>query len=349
MEDSRNINNIEPGTTGSAPAGRFRTSVRNRIIWIIIVVLGIYIFFDELVLYTLFDRFTNLFIDRLSDSMTFIVTHYTQVICDIISIALFLNIVGKNRYIWRSFLGAGRNSGDDYMPELTHGVFDPLHFEAERRGNTPRLLLIGLALGFITNFTCILCAVAHGDIKLVYDFDISGIGVMLFALLSVFIQSSAEELWCRGLMFERIRVHYPVWVAIVVNGSFFGLMHIFNPGVSALAIAGIIVCGLSYSLVRWYTGSIWIVMAIHTGWNFTQQFLFGLPNSGLVSETSIFHMDAMNAVSNLIYNYEFGVEAAIPALLVDAVLGITILVLAHKTGRLRELTMSREKAAALAK
>ena len=69
---------------------------------------------------------------------------------------------------------------------------------------------------------------------------------------------------------------------------------------------------------------------------------------GLVSEVSIFHLDAANGVSNLIYDYGFGVEAAIPALIVDALLGIVCLLLARRDGRLSELTMSYEKRAALA-
>jgi fructose-specific phosphotransferase system IIC component len=80
-------------------------------------------------------------------------------------------------------------------------------------------------------------------------------------------------------------------------------------------------------------------MGIHTAWNFTQNLLFGLPNSGLVSEVSVFKMDAMNAQSNLIYNYDFGVEGAIPAVLADALLGIICLILAAKKGRLKELGM----------
>ena len=102
------------------------------------------------------------------------------------------------------------------------------------------------------------------------------------ALAAMLIQSTTEELWCRGFMYERINVHYPLWVAIVVNGVFFAFLHIFNPGVGVLPIVDIAVCGLSFSLAKWYTGSIWFPMGIHTAWNFTQNFLFGLPNSGLV-------------------------------------------------------------------
>ena len=146
-------------------------------------------------------------------------------------------------------------------------------------------------------------------------------------------------------IYERILIHHPLWVAILVNGVFFGLLHCFNDGASVLAILGIVICGLSYSLVRWYTGSIWIAMGLHTMWNFTQNFLFGLPNSGLVSQVSVFHLQASTGISNLIYDYAFGVEAAIPALIADGALGIAALLLARRDGRLGELKLSYEKMA----
>jgi hypothetical protein len=77
-------------------------------------------------------------------------------------------------------------------------------------------------------------------------------------------------------------------------------------------------------------------------WNFTQNFIFGLPNSGLVSEASIFHLDAANGISNLIYSYEFGVEGAVPAIFIDLLLAGVILWKANKDGRLGELLESRE-------
>ena len=99
----------------------------------------------------------------------------------------------------------------------------------------------------------------------------------------------------------------------------------------------VIVCGLAFSVAKWYTGSIWFPIGIHTAWNFTQNLLFGLPNSGLVSEVSIFGLDAANARSSLMYDVNFGVEGAIPAVAADAILGIVCLILAATKGRLGEL------------
>ena len=142
-------------------------------------------------------------------------------------------------------------------------------------------------------------------------------------------------------MYERINVHYPLWVAILVNGCFFGTLHIFNDGAGFLPIFDIVICGLGFSLAKWYTGSIWVPMGIHTAWNFTQNYLFGLPNSGLVSEASVFGLDAANARTSLIYDATFGIEGGVPAVFADAILGIVCLLLAAKKGRLHELTQKQ--------
>ena len=191
----------------------------------------------------------------------------------------------------------------------------------------------GILLGFLMNFFCIVCALLHGDIKLYFDFSAVQIPVMIWAFIGVFFQSTSEELWCRCFMYE---------------GVVFGALHSFNDGITWLAMADLIICGLSFSLLRWYSGSIWTCFGIHTMWNFTQNFIFGMPNSGLISEASIFHMDAVNAVSNWCYSYEFGVEGAVPALLMDLLLGVLIIIFAARQGRLGELLESRESKGELA-
>ena len=305
----------------------------NNLLWIIFLVLALYVTLAGIVELVFGKAIAGL--GDFSPAVTFINTYYTPTIGAVITLVIVCLTVRKNRFILRSFLPKGMGKNHKVMV-----VEDT--YEASQE-NTGKALLIGLLLGFLTNFACILCALIHGDIKFYLDFNASMIPTFIYALLMVFVQSTSEELWCRGYMYERICIHYPLWVAVLVNGVFFGLLHSFNDGVTVFAIVDIAVCGISYSLVRWYTGSIWVTMGIHTMWNFTQNFIFGLPNSGLVSEVSIFHLDAATGISNLIYDYGFGVEGAVPAVIVDLLLGIICLLLAKRDGRLGELTMSYEK------
>lgn len=296
-----------------------KTEKNNRIVWIIGVVLLWYVLIFSTIEFFVFNKWTieTVGLGGLSDGMLFIIEMYLSTIIGFLGIIVYTAVTKRNRFVLRSFLPGHAN-------------------------NSFGMLLKGLLVGFVMNFGCIICALVHGDIKLYLEFAVSQIPLLLFALVCVFIQSTTEELWCRGFMYERINVHYPLWVAIVVNGLFFAGMHVFNEGASFLPIFDIAICGLSFSLAKWYTGSIWFPMGIHTAWNFTQNFLFGLPNSGLVSECSVFALDAANARTNLIYSASFGVEGAIPAVVADLILGLACLILAAKNGRLKELTMKKE-------
>lgn len=313
--------------------------IRPNVIWILFVFIAWYMFIAG-TLHLFWDAFVNR-LGNISPEMHFTLERYAATIVDIIVLCLLCNAFRKNRYIWKSFLLPGKvrefHTGDIVTETDAYAML------YGRSRNGFRMLGIGLLLGFLTNFFCIACALIHGDIKLYLECSLSQIPYFLFSLLCVCIQSSAEELWCRGFLYERLHERYPLWLSIAVNGVLFGFLHIFNPGASALPIIDITICGIAYSLLRWYSGNIWIAMGIHTGWNFTQNYLFGLPNSGLVSEASIFHLDAANGVSNLIYNWSFGVEGALPAVFIDALIIVVIVYMACKNGRIRELGMNRLK------
>lgn len=292
-----------------------KTSITNRIIWITAVfILGV-LAGDLAAVAGL--ELLDLLTDIRSSAVVFIVECYMCLAFSVLVFVLFCRFTRKNRFILEGMLPKNDRK---FLSRFGTGIL----------------------LGFLSNFFCVLCALLHGDIKLVWDFSFSSVPVMLLAFIAVFFQSASEEVWCRGFMYERISIHYPLWVAILINSVVFGLLHIFNDGVTALAIVSIIICGIGYSLLRWYTGSIWAAFGIHMMWNFTQNFIFGLPNSGLVSEVSMFRLDAATGIDSLMYSYEFGVEAAWPALFINSLIAIVIIVLACRNGRIREMTLSKE-------
>ena len=181
-----------------------------------------------------------------------------------------------------------------------------------RAGNHVSGFLIGLALGFGCNGFCILMSVLMGDIYLEY----SGFKLLPFLLffLCVFIQSAAEELTDRWYLYQKLRRRYKApWIAIFVNSLVFMAMHLLNPGVTFLAMLQVFLVGVLFSLFVYYYNGLWVAMAFHAAWNFTQSILFGLPNSGIVSAYSVFKLEAASATSGLFYNVNFGVEGSIGA------------------------------------
>ncbi len=180
------------------------------------------------------------------------------------------------------------------------------------RGNNGKMLLIGAVIGFGLNALCILMAWLHKDIVLYFDsFQLLPLAALFIA---VFIQSSAEELLCRGFMYQKLLKSYnkPA-VAIIGNSLFFGLIHLLNDGVTVLSFVNIVVVAIFFSLIVYYTDSLWCAFMAHTVWNYTQNILFGLPNSGLVSPYSVLKLDASTATNSFAYNVGFGIEGTVTA------------------------------------
>ena len=221
-------------------------------------------------------------------------------------IAFFLNaLLRKNRPLFKAY---GTGLSGNRIPEL----------------------LIGLLLGFGMNGLLILFAMLHGDVHLYFDrFEIVP---FLILLLAVFIQSAAEEIMCRGFIYQRVLRTYrgKFLLAVLVNGIFFGLIHMTNDGATPIAIIDIIICGIQYSAMVYYFDSLWMAMGAHAGWNFTQSILAGLPNSGNVFPYSIFRLDAATASNSFFYDVGFGVEGTIPAVILEIAVTVAIVLIGRK-------------------
>ena len=173
-------------------------------------------------------------------------------------------------------------------------------------GNNVKNLLIGYLIGFGMNGLAILMAWMHGDIYMYFDrFELVP---FLILFVAVFVQSAAEEMVCRGFIYQRVLRTYreKFWLAVIVNSVFFGAIHLGNDGISALAA--------------------------HAGWNFTQSILAGLPNSGMVVPYSVFKLDAATAQDSFFYNVAFGVEGTVPAIAIQVVVLAAIVMIGRKLG-----------------
>lgn len=179
-----------------------------------------------------------------------------------------------------------------------------------KTGNTLKMLLIGFVIGFLLNSLCALVAACHGDFKLhFYKFEPV---YLLLLFIVVFIQSSAEELICRGFLYQRLKTRYhSISFAIIANSLLFAILHLGNDGISILGFLDILLTGIFFSLFVSVFNSLWMSMACHATWNFTQNIILGLPNSGALSKYSIFIMNKKSAVSSFAFDKEFGLEGTI--------------------------------------
>ena len=192
------------------------------------------------------------------------------------------------------------------------------------KGNTPKMFAVGLGIGLGMNLLCALIAMINGDIALTFHAfrPVS----FLLVFIAVLIQSAAEELICRVFIYQRlVRRYGKPLMAAVVNAAFFAMIHLSNPGVTGMAIANIFIYGLLFSAMVVYMDSPWAAMAAHAGWNFCQNILLGLPNSGMVLPYSVFKLDAAAASDSFAYSVSFGLESTVTAcVLFMAVTGVIV-------------------------
>lgn len=192
------------------------------------------------------------------------------------------------------------------------------------KGNTPKMFAVGLGIGLGMNLLCALIAMINGDIALTFHAfrPVS----FLLVFIAVLIQSAAEELICRVFIYQHLVHRYgkPL-MAAVVNAAFFAMIHLSNPGVTGMAIANIFIYGLLFSAMVVYMDSPWAAMAAHASWNFCQNILLGLPNSGMVLPYSVFKLGAAAASDSFAYSVSFGLEGTVTAcVLFMAVTGVIV-------------------------
>lgn len=194
-----------------------------------------------------------------------------------------------------------------FVFKSNHYIIDKI--TTKTKGNNMANLFWGLFIGFVLNGLCALIAMINGDFTLRFSqFEIFRAFGLFFA---VFVQSSAEELLCRGFMYQRLlkSTNSPAFT-IIFNSLFFAALHLFNNGMSILPFYCILIFGVLASMLVYYFDSLWMVMGLHAMWNFTQSILLGLPNSGNNVPYSIFKIGS-SVKGSFAYNPIFGLEGTI--------------------------------------
>jgi uncharacterized protein len=144
--------------------------------------------------------------------------------------------------------------------------------------------------------------------------------VLVGGLLGFAIQGPAEELLFRGYILENVRAEWGIRWAVVVSSITFGLFHARNPAFGPLPFFNLVLFGVATALYKVYVddGRLWGVFGIHTVWNWLQQVVFGLPNSGVASlpDNALFSVTPNLALPDPITGGNFGPEGTLAASLV---------------------------------
>jgi len=91
-----------------------------------------------------------------------------------------------------------------------------------------------------------------------------------------------EEVFFRSLLLSGLVVVLGgrKWLAILISAAVFGIVHLNNPGASAISAFGNALGGIIYGMAFLGGQNIWLPLGLHFSWNFTQGPILGFPVSG---------------------------------------------------------------------
>ncbi|GAA2575879.1 hypothetical protein GCM10010399_01830 [Dactylosporangium fulvum] len=105
------------------------------------------------------------------------------------------------------------------------------------------------------------------------------IAVVVGAVL-VLLRAAVEEIAFRGYVFANLVERMRVPVAALVASGIFALLHLFGGvtsiGYFAAGMIEFVLFAVLLTAARVTTGSLWAAIGIHGGWNWAQDYLFGV-------------------------------------------------------------------------
>ena len=188
---------------------------------------------------------------------------------------------------------------------------------APRRRWLKGALIATLMMGFVVLVGYTLVDGATWDVN---SDALRAVLALVGGLVGFAIQGPAEELLFRGYILENVRKQWGLPHALVVSSLTFGLLHVSNPAFGVLPFINLVLFGLGTALYRVYVDAdqLWGVFALHTVWNWLQQVVFGLPNSGIASapEYALFSVSPNASLPSPFWGGGFGPEGTLAASLV---------------------------------
>ncbi|MFE9686339.1 CPBP family intramembrane glutamic endopeptidase [Streptomyces sp. NPDC006285] len=181
-------------------------------------------------------------------------------------------------------------------------------------------------------------------------YEVDGLGSVSGAAgLFGFMAAAAvtEELLFRGILFRVAEERVGTWIALVLTGTLFGLVHLLNPNANAWgAVAIAIEAGGMLTAAYVATRRLWLPIGLHFGWNFAGSGIFSTEVSG--NDTPQGLLNSVTSGPTPLTGGDFGPEGSVYSVLFCVLATIAFLWLARRRGNLVPRRTRAERADATA-
>lgn len=188
--------------------------------------------------------------------------------------------------------------------------------------------LKGALFGTLQIFTVFFIIFGLKAIDVYYVGNISILLLIKIFIIFIF-QALLEEILFRGYLMPFFSKVIGIKFTITLLSFLFTCIHLFNPNLDVIGLANVFLAGVTFSLIYYYTGNLWLVGAMHTLWNFILGFIVGSQISGIITYNSVFFSIPVEN-KDLISGGVFGFEASIVTTIVELTISLFVIYLIKK-------------------
>ena len=192
-----------------------------------------------------------------------------------------------------------------------------------------RNLTLGFSLGFVLQSLIILLIYLNGSYTVV---AVNPVSFILIPFALMFTVAIIEEILVRGIIFRIIEEKLGSYLSLTISALIFGALHLANPHSSFLSFLCITGAGFLLGAAFIYSRNLWLPIALHFAWNFTQSGIYGAITSGNEKTNSL--LEAKLQGSEIITGGAFGPEGSIQATTLCFLTTIIILVISKKQNKI---------------
>jgi membrane protease YdiL (CAAX protease family) len=141
--------------------------------------------------------------------------------------------------------------------------------------STAVLLSGGLALALLAKYVAVCIGMAFGVYAARPPMQpsvaaVSFLSSIPWALLATFVPSIAEDILTRGFPYRALRVRWTPWLFVPASSALYVLNHVYRLGAGPAEWTMLFCFGLAYATALVRTGSLWLAVGLHWGWNLAQ-------------------------------------------------------------------------------
>jgi len=147
--------------------------------------------------------------------------------------------------------------------------------------------------------------------------------ILRFATYYVFLDFAVavfEETLFRSFILVQLSRAISFWPAAIVTALLFGFAHAGNINEAPLGLLVASLAGLVLAYSFWRSGALWFAIGFHTAYDFVEDFVFGVPDSGVVPANALMHTTLHGPV--WLTGGDAGPEASVLALAAFLVLAL---------------------------